>query len=307
MDFKDISYSIAVVEHQSISQAARSLYISQPALSQSIRKTELELGKPLFHRIGRAMTPTAACQMIVASGRKLLLEREMLLNTIAHLQDEPHEVLRLGMSSFYCRHLLPGILQHFQQHFPNVQLDVAEVKSYELERRVADGQLDFCVLPVYPMHPELEYTPVGVENIYLCMHRSHPLNQLAEPNHTINIQYTREEGFVLQNSVAKAHSLQERLFAYAGFKPHIIYESSTWEVAIAFVISGIGISLLPDFMLGDQPEEERPCYYRIQNIDTTRPFGLGYRHGAVLSPAAEELVKVIRSEFSRLQSRVPAV
>ena len=231
----------------------------------------------------------------------------MLLNTVAHLQDEPHEVLRLGMSSFYCRHLLPGILQHFQQHFPNVQLDVAEVKSYELERRVADGQLDFCVLPVYPMHPELEYTPVGVENIYLCMHRSHPLNQLAEPNHTINIQYTREEGFVLQNSVAKAHSLQERLFAYAGFKPHIIYESSTWEVAIAFVISGIGISLLPDFMLGDQPEEERPCYYRIQNIDTTRPFGLGYRHGAVLSPAAEELVKVIRSEFSRLQSRVPVV
>ena len=113
MDFKDISYIIAVVEHQSISQAARSLYISQPALSQSIRKTELELGKPLFHRIGRAMTPTAACQMIVASGRKLLLEREMLLNTVAHLQDEPHEVLRLGMSSFYCRHLLPGILQHF--------------------------------------------------------------------------------------------------------------------------------------------------------------------------------------------------
>ena len=111
MDFKDISYIIAVVEHQSISQAARSLYISQPALSQSIRKTELELGKPLFHRIGRAMTPTAACQMIVASGRKLLLEREMLLNTVAHLQDEPHEVLRLGMSSFYCRHLLPGILQ----------------------------------------------------------------------------------------------------------------------------------------------------------------------------------------------------
>ena len=57
MEFKDISYIIAICEHKNISQAARSLFISQPALSQQLQKIEAKLGKPLFVRSGHTMTP----------------------------------------------------------------------------------------------------------------------------------------------------------------------------------------------------------------------------------------------------------
>ena len=68
MDFKDISYIIAVCDHNSISQAARTLFITQPALSQQIHRIEQQLGKTLFVRTGHTMTPTPVSRIIAEQG-----------------------------------------------------------------------------------------------------------------------------------------------------------------------------------------------------------------------------------------------
>ena len=70
MTYKDILYVVSTYESQSISAAAKSLYISQSALSQAIRKLEDELGMPLFIRTGTHLEPTKGCDFFVARDGK---------------------------------------------------------------------------------------------------------------------------------------------------------------------------------------------------------------------------------------------
>lgn len=72
MDFKALEYICAISEAQTISQAAKNLFISQPALSQYLSKVEQELGTPLFVRTGSTMTLTSAGAIVVREGRALL-------------------------------------------------------------------------------------------------------------------------------------------------------------------------------------------------------------------------------------------
>lgn len=304
MDLKDISYIIAVCDHKSISQAAQHLYISQPALSQQIHKIESQMGKPLFTRSGHTMVPTAVCRLIAEQGRKLLTERDMLMYAVHHLQETPEEELHFGMSPFYARHLLPGILLYFQQNFPQYTLSFLDRGSSRvLEQEVLDGRLDCCLVPMYPAHPDLDYILIGRENIYLAVPRDHPLNKMVSPDGTIDITKTRDELFILHQDRDKVAELQKKLFAYAGFAPRAIHSTSGWDVIISFVRSGMCLGTITDLILGDYPAEDMPCYYPIQNIDMSRHFAFAYRRGSVLTPAMEKLLEVCKKEFALTKER----
>ena len=78
MTFKLMEYVIAVSEEGSFSRAAQRLFISQPALSQSIRRAEEALGAEFFQRDTHTVRLTAAGELLVREGRELLRQREDL-------------------------------------------------------------------------------------------------------------------------------------------------------------------------------------------------------------------------------------
>ena len=100
MDFKGIEYVCAIYEAKTISQAAKSLFISQPALSQYLAKLEQELGTTLFERAGSAMIPTTAAEILVRDGRALLNARQEMLGQVNSLTQTHTETLRFGISPF---------------------------------------------------------------------------------------------------------------------------------------------------------------------------------------------------------------
>ena len=80
MTFKTIEYMLAILEEGGFSRAAQRLYISQPALSQAIRKAEEEIGTPLFVRDTRSIHLTAAGELLVREGRELIKQRDDLVH-----------------------------------------------------------------------------------------------------------------------------------------------------------------------------------------------------------------------------------
>lgn len=305
MEFKDISYIVAVVDNNSISQAARTLFITQPALSQQIHKIEKQLNKTLFIRSGHTMTPTPACKIIAEQGRKMLAERDMMLYAVNHLQDSTEEKLSFGMSPFYSRRLLPGILNYFRTNYPQYVLHFRDKgSSVQLEREVVDGLLDCCLLPMHPANPELEYVTIGIENICLAVPRDHPLNQLAASDGTLDINLTRNEPYIIHRESDKIALLQETLFANAGFMPHETYNATGWDTVISFVVSGIGLSLMTELITGDYRPETLPCFYRIKSMDMSRKFALAYRRGRPLTPGIKKLIECATNEFSRQKARL---
>lgn len=305
MEFKDISYIIAIYNHKNISQAAQSLFISQPALSQQLRKIEAALGKTLFIRSKQEMTPTAACRIIVEQGVKLLAERDMMMYALQNLQDSTEDKLSFGMSPFYARRLLPGILKHFRINFPQFVLHFRDTgNSMRLEKDVIDGTLDCCLLPTLPANPELEYVSIGIENIILAVPRDHPINQLASPDGSIDINLTRNEPYIIHFGSDKISLMQDMLFSSISFEPQNKYAASSWDTVISFVSNGMGLSLMTELIASDYRPDTLPNFYRIKNMDMSRQFALAYRRGRAITPIIEKLIECATDEFARQKARV---
>jgi LysR family carnitine catabolism transcriptional activator len=78
MDLRQVEQVLAVFEHGSVTAAARALHLAQPSVSETLRRTERELGTPLFHRVGRRLVPTSAGEAFVGPARQLLRDRDAL-------------------------------------------------------------------------------------------------------------------------------------------------------------------------------------------------------------------------------------
>ena len=115
MDIKDIKYISTIVEMASFSKASKKLYISQPALSQGIRRIEAELGVTLFVRDRTKVVPTAAALQVAKEGMPLVLKVEALTQSIINQGTDVAYHVRIGLSQFYGHHMLGKTLKSFQQ------------------------------------------------------------------------------------------------------------------------------------------------------------------------------------------------
>ena len=303
MTFKIIEYVIAVSEEGSFSRAAQRLFISQPALSQSIRKAEAEMGAALFMRDTHTVRLTAAGELLVREGRELLRQREDLKNRIAGLSAARKETIRFGISPFYSKYYLPVVLPYFSQYFPAVKLKIKEEISVELEQMVIDDQLDFCFVPLKPQNPRLTYEVIYMEEILLAVPPGHPVKMYATPSPTlpyIDLRHLEEEPFIALKPVQKFNSMSVSLCDQAGFKPRIVYETLNWDTVNTLVADGIDVGFVPDILPSRSLVNRRPDYYRMAGMDTLRPYAVAYKKGRTLSPLALQLVEVFRNNIPQL-------
>src|SRR6185369_9624818 len=87
MDLRQVDYVLAVVERGSFTKAAASMQVSQPSLSDGIRRLEAELGVRLFHRLGRSVELTDAGRAFVGPARRLTRDREAVFESVATVRD----------------------------------------------------------------------------------------------------------------------------------------------------------------------------------------------------------------------------
>ena len=303
MTFKLIEYVIAVSEEGSFSRAAQRLFVSQPALSQAIRKAETEMGAALFMRDTHTVTLTPAGELLVREGRELLRQRDDLKNRIAGLSAARSDKIRFGISPFYSKYYLPVVLPYFSQHFPSVKLEIKEEISLELEQMVIDEKLDFCFVPLKPQNPRLSYEVIYMEEILLAVPPGHPVKAYATPSPTlpyIDLRYLENEPFIALKPVQKFSSMSVNLCAQAGFKPRIVYETLNWDTVNTLVADGIGVGFVPDILPSRSLVNRRPDYYRMAGMDTLRPYAVACKKGTSLSPLALQLVEVFRTNIPQL-------
>src|SRR6266550_3701037 len=87
MDMRQVEYVLAVVERGSFTKAAASMQVSQPSLSDGIRRLESELDVRLFHRLGRRVELTDAGRAFVGPARQLMRDRDAVLESVATIRD----------------------------------------------------------------------------------------------------------------------------------------------------------------------------------------------------------------------------
>ncbi|HZG71414.1 MAG TPA: LysR family transcriptional regulator [Chondromyces sp.] len=242
MDIKHLQYFIKVAKFNSFSRAADHLFITQPTISKMIKNLENELGVELFDRSRRKLTLTDAGRTVLEQAKLVNQAFENLEAELDNLIELKKGHIRIGLPPIFDAHSFLRIISSFHEKYPGITFQLVEHGSKKIEEEVSKNLLDVGII-VLPTNNELfHHFSFLEEDLMLVLHRSHPLANRKE----VQLAELQHESFILFN---KDFVLNDRIISFcnsAGFKPHIISESSQWSFIEEMTASKLGISLLPE-------------------------------------------------------------
>lgn len=302
VQLKLIEAFVTIVECGSFTAAAERLFISQPALSQQIRKLEDTLGVKLFDQRRHASELTPSGELFLQEGKRILQIYNQLLQRLDILENPTLDIIRFGISPFYSRHYLPHLLPPLISKHPSLKYEITENYSYLIEKELIDGHLDFCMVPQQPKNPLLEYEPLHLETIWLAIPRDHPANHYANMVDGVpcmDLRRMKDEPFIALKSVQKFSQYSQKLCEDAGFTPNVVCETMNWDALNRLVATGLGIGFVPDLVINQLDKSIRPHYYQLLP-NAQRLYTIAYRQGDHLSPATRIMIDVFRAAFAQI-------
>jgi DNA-binding transcriptional LysR family regulator len=144
LDIRMLRSLISFVDTGSITETARRLGRTQPAITLQLQRLEELAGKSLFHHEGRRVTLTAAGDVVLTYAKSILRLHDELLSQLATPEIEGHVVL--GTPDLYAAFMLPSILAVFRKAFPRIKLELNCALSTPLVALVKRGQVDVALV-----------------------------------------------------------------------------------------------------------------------------------------------------------------
>lgn len=244
MELRRLRYFVAVAEELHFRRAAERLHLAQPALSQQVRKLELELGVELLHRTKRGVALTGAGAIFLGEARRLLRQADDAARTARAARAGTAGRLRLGRVADAVPAVLPRAIVAFAGRYPGVEIAPETVPARRAVEEVRSGQLDMALVGLPVPAAGLKVVPVAVERTVAAVPDRHllsgrasiPLGALGE---TPIVLLPRPTNPAFYDSViAGCRDAQIAPTLIDAVEPEV-------EHALLLVASGLGIALLP--------------------------------------------------------------
>ncbi|HVS63930.1 MAG TPA: LysR family transcriptional regulator [Thermoanaerobaculia bacterium] len=295
LDLRHLVVVEAIHRTGSVTRAAKSLNLTQPAVSHALAQAERRLQVGLFHRRPRGLEPTAAGDRLARAARAIL---DQLRATEAELRPDDGEVsgqLRLTTECYTCYHWLPPVLAALARTFPKLQVTlVPESTKRPLEALLAD-EVDAAVLYSPVSHAGIETFPLFANEVVAAVAPGH---RLAERPY-LDASDFADEHVVLH--FEPEHSVVfTDLLAPAGVTPQRITEARLTEGVIALAKAGLGIATLARWAIAPQLAAGELLAIPLTEQGIFRQWSAARRRSDGSRPASEELIRLLRTEGASL-------
>lgn len=183
MTLVQLRHFVALAESGSFVQAAKAVFLTQPALTRSIQSLEDELGGQLFNRLGRRITLTPFGAEVLQRAQRLVSDAEALKQTGKELHAGLSGTLRMGLSSGPGALLSTPLMLHMAQHHPRLHLDISRGNTAVLLHALRDQKLDAAIVDIRSMRPssDLQTTHTFELQAGFLARPGHPLTQTGRP------------------------------------------------------------------------------------------------------------------------------
>ncbi|KGE17765.1 LysR family transcriptional regulator [Paenibacillus wynnii] len=300
MELRQLQYVLQIAAERNFSRAADKLHIAQPSLSQQLSKLEKELGVLLFQRNTSSVELTHA-------GAKFIEQAQTIIDAVELLRQEMSDISQLrtgrvvvGSMPITGAHLLPHVLPVFKEKYPEVDINLLEDSSMNLEKLTANGQTDLSLLSLPLEIPALTYEILGEERIDLAVPPGHPLASRLLTGVRTSLEELKDESFIVLKEGQGFRKMTMELCLNSGFNPRIVFESNNMETVQSLVATGMGVTLVPHFIARAPRSEFVPVYLPLAEPVPTRTLVIAYRRGRYLSKAAEAFIETFKTTVAGL-------
>lgn len=242
MELRQLEYFVSIVDNGSFTGAAKQLYISQSALSKSVKKLEEELDTPLFFQAGQRTIPTDAGALLYEKGRLLLAEAARTKDLVTSEMKSKQGRVRVATSCK--RTLLPKVsdlLARFAKHYPQIILDLNEASPEYIKDNLMRRNVDVGIIlePENVALPGLDATVLFRGDYRVVVHADSPLAK----RQSVRYADLSEERWIMYRPTFRISQMVQAGCEAAGFSPKVVLTASQPEFMLSLVSQGFGVSV----------------------------------------------------------------
>ena len=286
MTLRHLNIFVTVCKENSITNAAKKLYLSQPAVSLAIREMEEYYHTKLFQRISHKLYLTQI-------GEKVYVYASQILTLFHEMNENIHEsdfngTLRIGASITIGNAMLPSYLKDFKLKYPHMVTKAIINSSDIIEQQILDNELDIGLIEgLIHSNSIIHHSFAEDSLIPICSP-----NCLLAKKDKVFIEDLQDYPLLLREKNSGTREIIESTFLIQGLSIEPLMESTSTKAIIDSVAQGLGISILPQRLLTEALEKGKVTSFIIEGITFHRKLYLIYHKNKYLSLAAKAFIQM---------------
>jgi len=231
----------ALASTLNFSEAARAVHLSQPALSNAIRKMEEMVGAPLVDRTTRSVRLTAVGEELLKVTTRLLSDLSDALDDVNALASGKQGHLKVSAVPSLAATFFPEVLRMYEAQYPGVALHAKDALSEACIEALKSGQIDVAVAPAKQQDDELVHHALFRDQLVLICRTDHELARFRRVTWSKLHPYR----LVSLTSTSNVRHIMEAEYLQHGTAFQPAFEVEQASTLIGFIMNGLGIGILP--------------------------------------------------------------
>ncbi len=274
----------------SITRAAEKLFISQPAVSKTIRLLERNVGFPLFIRLAKGVELTGEGQILFRYVKNAMEQISAGEQMALHLRKLDAGVVRIGISHTLCRHWFLPWLRLFHDAYPQLRIQVFNRTSPETANMLYGGEIDFGIVSQPWKVAEGNFQPLTtIQDVFVTNRKD------QVPENPIPLRDIVQYPLMLLERENTSRQQMDRYFAAQGVTLKAEIEISSMDFLIEFAKIGLGVAAVIRSFVRQELEEGTLFEIPVDPAPLPRRVGILTHGDLPLSHAARAFIRFLES------------
>ncbi len=284
-----------VAQRLSFTQAAKELFLTQPAVSMQVKQLEEQLGVPLFEQLGKRVFLTKAGQEVYDYSRAInqqLAEMETVLNRLKGVTGGKLNISVASTANYF----IPTLLAVFNRRYSNIEISLDVTNRETLLQHLSKNTADLVIMGQPPTELDVEAGAFMDNPLVIVAPPDHPL---ATQKH-IPLKWLQDEVFLVREQGSGTRIAMERFFNEKGIHIKTGMEVGSNEAIKQSVQAGLGFGLLSRDTLEQELSLKRLAILDVAEFPIMRHWYVVHRRGKRLPPVAQAFKKFVLQEAGNL-------
>ena len=287
MTVRHLMIFITVAEQGSMSAAAKSLYLSQPTVSQTIRELEKHYNGLLFERFGKKLYLTERGKLLLPHAKELVQNFRHLEEMMLNQGQAP--TLRLGSTITVGTCLTPAFVLDLKKKFTYLNVYSYVSNTRDIEQKLLRSELDAAVVEGEINAPELTVLPIIDDSLVLAVSKNHPFYQV---NH-LSVMDLNGQNYAMREAGSGTRQLFEDFASRYNISYEITWEANSPRTLLNAVLYDQVLSVMSLRLMEPEIKSRTIHVFYQERGEWDRKFKLVYHKNKFLTPAIYELEKIL--------------